>query len=172
MSNNNPFILKNKRYPSNSNRYSNKTTNKKTNKKIYTNEEIKTLLNGYIIVPKDKWDDIPNDAHIRYFKLDNTFVRGGFVVNKWSNNEGKKFIHLSNNLNKNINNYATWPVALESTSKIFIKPNKNTNIELSQTRDRISDIIRELNKLVSVIKKQEQKIISLENDIKILKQKY
>lgn len=141
---------------------------KKWKKTTYTPEQIKELVEGYIIVPPDKWDDIPIGSHIRYIKNDGVFVRGGFVTSHWLNKENKQFIHLANSFKKKNQGYATWPVAHESVSKIYKKVDRDSNIEMDVVRTKTSEIINEINKLVSVIKAQKKRIDKQDADIQHL----
>jgi hypothetical protein len=144
------------------------TKYKKYPSKSYTNEEIKKLLVGYIEVGKNKWADIPNGSHIRYIKSDGTFVRGGFITNHWLNKEGKPFIHLANNIKKDAPGYITWPMAHDSVSRVFKKPDAKTGIEMDIVRGKTVEIISQINKLVDVVKEQKKRIDSLESDMKKL----
>ena len=146
-----------------------KNTRKQYPKKEYTQEQIKGFLNGYIEGASAKWEDIPTNSHMRYFKKDGSFVRGGFVTSHWLNKEGKKFIHLANNFNKKAQNYATWPVAHESVSRIFKKIDNKSGIEMDVVRNKTTEIISQINKLVDVVKSQQLKINNLESDVARLK---
>lgn len=137
-------------------------------KKEYTQEQIKGFLSGYIEVSANKWEEIPTNSHVRYFKKDGSFVRGGFVTSHWLNKEGKKFIHLANNFNKKAKNFATWPVAHESVSRIFKKVDNKSGIEMDVVRNKTTEIIGQINKLVDVVKSQQIKINNLESDVKRL----
>lgn len=163
-SDNNPFDLTNKTEvirPA-------PVENKKYNKAEYTQEQIKSLLNGYIEVPPDKWKDIPIESHIRYFKNDGTFARGGFVTNHWFNKDGKPFIHLANNFKKKVKGYATWPIAHESISKIYKKPDAKGSIEMDVVRGKTGEIISQINKLVDVVKVQKNRLDNQEEEIRKL----
>lgn len=144
-------------------KYSNKK--KIYTKKEYTQEQIRGLLTGYIEVSKEKWADIPINSHIRYFKKDGTFVRGGFVTSHWLNKEGKPFIHLANNFKKRSAGYATWPMAHESVGKIFKKTDAKSGIEMDVVRGKTTEIINQINKLVDVVKAQKNRLDSQEADI-------
>ena len=134
----------------------------KNPKNKYTREQIKGLLSGYIPVDENKWSDIPVESHIRYLKKDGVFVRGGFVTNHWLDKKGNKFIHLSNNLNKNADGYATWPMAHNSVQRVFKKINKKNGIEMDVVRGKTAEIIEQINKLVDVVKNQGARLDRLE----------
>lgn len=142
-------------------------------KKLYTDDEIKKLLLGYTSIDSSKWSDIPLDSHIRYFKKDGTFVRGGFVVNHWFNKDKKPFIHLANNIKKGGKGYITWPVAHESVSKIYKKIETNASssnsVELDTVKMKTSEIVNQLNKMTDIIKRQQAKIDTHEADLKKIK---
>lgn len=142
--------------------------NKKYKKKEYTQDQIKKLLIGYIQVSPSKWDDIPINSHIRYFKKDGTFVRGGFVTNHWLNKEGKPFIHLANNFKKNAPGYATWPMAHEAVDRIFKKVDSKSGIEMDVVRGKTAEIIAQINKLVDVVKELKKRMDSYETDLRKL----
>ena len=141
---------------------------KKYKKKEYTPDQIRGLLNGYVQVAANKWADIPITSHIRYFKKDGTFVRGGFVTSHWLNKEGKPFIHLANSFKKKTPNYATWPMAHESVAKIFKKIDAKSGIEMDVVRNKTAEIIGQINKLVDVVKEQKNRLDSQEADLKKL----
>lgn len=145
-----------------------KYSKKDYKKKEYTQDQINGLLSGYIQVSVDKWADIPVSSHIRYFKKDGTFVRGGFVTSHWLNKEGKPFIHLANSFKKNSKGYATWPMAHESVTKIFKKVDAKSGIEMDAVRGKTTEIIGQINKLVEVVKQQRNRLDSQEEDLKKL----
>lgn len=161
---NNPFDLTNKTGGA----ITTPTDNKKYKKSEYSQEQIGSLLNGYIDVPREKWKDIPVDSHIRYIKKDGTFARGGFITNHWFNKEGKPFIHLANNFKKKAKGYATWPIAHESVSKIYKKPDAKGSIEMDVVRGKTGEIISQINKLVDVVKVQKNRLDNQEEEIRKL----
>ena len=140
---------------------------KKYEKKSYTPEQIKGLLKGYVLVPVEKYDSIPINSHVRYFKTDGTFVRGGFVTSHWLDKNGKSFIHLANSFKKG-KNYATWPVAHENCSKVYKKVDNKNGIEMDIVRNKTSEIINQINRLVDVVKRQKKVIDKQGEDIKAL----
>lgn len=144
-------------------RISNNTDNKKSK---YSQLQINAMLEEYKTVDVDNWSNIAAGTHVRYIKKDGKFVTGGFVVNHWVNEHGKKFIHLSNGFIQN-KNYITWPMAHENVMKLYAKRKKdNPNVEI--LNKRVRDIMKSINNIVSVVKKQEKKIEKLENQNKQL----
>ena len=145
-----------------------RTEEKKYAAVVYTPEQKKELLQGYIEVSSEKWADIPINSHIRYIKKNGTFARGGFVTNHWFNKEGKPFIHLANGFQKRKNGYITWPVAHVSLMKVYKKIDRAGGIEMDVVRKKTTEIVGQINRLVDVIKHQKNRIDSNEADIKKL----
>lgn len=176
MSKNNPFDIKSNRKKS-ENKSNVKSNKKPTTTKVkreykkttYNTPEIKSLLKGYILVQKDQWSSIPINSHIRYFRNGNVFRRGGFVTNHYEKN-GLPFIHLATSRNdyKKGPKYTTWPLALSDTARIYMKPNKSSNIEMGAVQSKNTEIISQINKLVSVVKQQKIRIDKQEEDIRRL----
>lgn len=140
------------------------TKDKKTSK--YSQSQIDAMLEEYKEVDKDKWNTITAGTHIRYIKKDGKFVTGGFVVNHWVNEHGKKFIHLSNGFIQN-KNYITWPMAHDNVIKLYAKTKKD-DPSVENLNNRVRDIMKSINNIVSVVKRQEKKIEILENQNKQL----
>lgn len=135
-------------------------------KREYTEAQIKELLVGYIQVAADRWGDIPVGSHVRYVKRDGVFVRGGFVTSHWLSAEGKKFMHLANNLARGGAGYATWPVAHESLATVYKKVDAKSGIEMDVVREKTSEMIGQMNRLVDVVKAQKNRLDALESDQK------
>ena len=76
------------------------------------------------------------------------------------------FIHLANNFKRGSTGYATWPMAHESVSKVFKKPDAKNGIELGIVRGKTGEIIEQINKLVDVVKQQRARIDGLESDMR------
>ena len=140
------------------------TKDKKTSK--YSQSQINAMLEEYKEVDKDIWSTIPAGTHIRYIKKDGKFVTGGFVVNHWVNEHGKKFIHLSNGFIQN-KNYITWPMAHDNVINLYAKRKKDEP-SVENLNNRVRDIMKSINNIVSVVKRQEKKIEILENQNKQL----
>ena len=83
---------------------------------------------------------------------------------------GKPFIHLATSRTdyKKGPKYTTWPVALEDVVKIFMKPNKSSNIEMGHVQTKNLEIITQINKLVVVVKQQRARLDKQEEDIRRL----
>ena len=136
-----------------------KWVNTKTAKKTYSQPQKDAMLEDYKLIPEDAWSNISKGTHIRYVKKDGTFVKGGFVVNHWVNETGQKFIHLSNGFIQN-RNYISWPMSHNNVSKVYAKE-KQDDPAIKILNDRVRDIMKSINNIVSVIKRQEKEIEKL-----------
>ena len=142
---------------------SDKKHSDKKNKTLET-EDIKKLLVGYITVPRQNWVDIQTDTHIRYVKLDGSFVRGGFVVSQNIKN-GKYFIYLTNNL-YNSPNKKNWPVSFDNVSTIYKKIDKNNSVDMDTIKSKHIEIIQQINKLVDIVKAHGVRLDQIEQKLK------
>ena len=135
--------------------------------------EISALLKNYTLVPPDAWYNIPLQTHVRYFKKDGTFVRGGFLMSYDKNGGG--FAHVSNNLFEKAANYKIWPVNFSKVEKIYAKTQvqpparpaaslsaPNTPRAKPDLEKKIADIITHVNKLTSLVNDQKLRIEALE----------
>jgi hypothetical protein len=131
-------------------------------KKVYTPAEIQEMLKGYILVPPDEYKSIPSNTHIRYMRKDGSFVRGGFVKNHWMNPDNEPVIRIKNTPGFAIG--TTWMVYHKAIDKLYQKPGVGNDdfADMSNVKNRTAEIINEVNKLVSIVKKQGAKIAELE----------
>lgn len=159
-------------------------------KKKLTDGEISALLKGYNLVPQENWASIPIRSHIRYYKKDGSFVRGGFVI---TIDKAGGFIHVANNLFDKAPNYKIWPLNFAKTNKIYAKPLANPPAPLGQPSQppqpappqvhtpqgslsapgtprnksdqhekKITDIVSHMNKMITAIKDLGARIDALE----------
>jgi hypothetical protein len=124
-----------------------------------TDAQIANLIKGYEVLPSTAWSDIPVNTHIRYTKRDGSFVRGGFVINHWAR-DGKQFIHVANNIKQNTPNYIAWPVAHETIQTLYAKSDKPAE------STKLTEVITQINKIVDVVKKQQQQIDRITTELK------
>jgi hypothetical protein len=137
---------------------------KKYQKKVYPPEEIRKLLEGYIQVARPKWHEIPTNSHIRYFKKDGSFARGGFVTNHWQK-DGQHVIHLATSIRAGGPGYTTWPTFHDNMTRVFKKPDQHSGIEMDVVRVKLNEYKAQLNKLVDIIKHQGAEINSLKTGL-------
>lgn len=85
-------------------------------------EEIVSLLNGYVALPKNYWNTmLVYRQHIRYTRAkDNTFVRGGFIIG-FGKQRGRPTLTLSNGFDPSKSGYYVWVIGLDAISHLFVK---------------------------------------------------
>lgn len=141
--------------------------------------EIEGLLKGYSLIQPEMWKNISINTHIRYFKKNGTFVRGGFLISHWYNAGGLPCAHVSNNLRKDAAGYKAWPIDFAKVDKIYAKlagapalapapgtPRESTpRGEVELLKKKLGDIIAHVNKLTLIVNEQKQRIDSLEKRI-------
>jgi len=95
-----------------------------TPKKTYTEEEKKSLLEGYEPIPQELWSKIPAKTHIRYESSTAGFKRGAFVSHHWTSaKDGKRYIQLIFDQFKRADrgNNPSWSIGLDTTLAIWKK---------------------------------------------------
>lgn len=137
--------------------------------KTYTTEEIKKLLTGYQTVHPMNYNKLNKKTHVRYFKKDGKFVRGGFVLNYWSRN-GVDFVHLGNNLNTSSQGYKAWPVALTNIKALYAKKQAeiSDNVSIRSLNESISkqkNIVDSINKIIKKIAHHNKRLSDLEKTV-------
>jgi len=130
----------------------------------------KDLLVGYVVVPTNVWETIPYKSHVRYMKLDGTFVRGGFFKNHWTSKDGKSMMQLENNLNRKASTYATWAVALEGIKTLYKKCNKASAIEVTSMYKKIEHQRNVINNMVDAVNSIDHRVKLLERNLKTKQQ--
>ena len=118
------------------------------------------MLENYEEVPRDEWDQIPKNTHIRYLRKDGAFRRGGFIkanyTSSYGEDKGKQSIQLASNLSYKS---SKWTVSFDDLEKIWKKNNSgvpsNNSIPNSQITELANNVknnketIEQLNKLIS-----------------------
>lgn len=156
---------------------SNKTSDKKnkTKKVDLTKEEITDFLKNSILIPKEQWETLPENAYISYYKDDDTFIKGGYVKLIFNKNNNNYLIY-GTKVNKYNNDkyYKEFTINLSNIKEIYKKIDQSAIIEYQIIKNNISKFINETNsKLENIILKlnsTEKKIVKLEeNHYKTLK---
>lgn len=143
------------------------TEQKQYKAKEYSDTDIISMLEGYINVNKQLWDHVPVGAHVRYIKVDKDgtprnkrFKPGGFVKNRYTNEEGKQFFMLETNPNgkRGDPGYTMFPVAFEDVEELWKKYDRGAFIEihlitasLMQKRQQIEELQSEVRKLKAAV---------------------
>lgn len=138
--------------------------------KSYNSDEIKKMLSGYSLVHPINYKGLSKKTHVRYFKNDGKFVRGGFVLNYWSRNE-IDFIHLGNNLNSTSSGYKAWPVALTNIKAMYAKKNTSNIMDtesvnsLNDSLNKQKNIILSINKIIKKLANHDKRLVNIETSI-------
>jgi hypothetical protein len=139
--------------------------------KVYTDENIQSLLSGYMLVNNTFWDYIPAKSHIRYIKKDSgdnlpkneRFKLGGFVKNHFMSN-GKKILAIENipggGRYNNNREYITYPLPYDDIEVLWKKIDCGSFIEihlvnnsLAQKTEQIKELERRIKVLEDILKK-------------------
>lgn len=146
------------------NKPSDKQTPKVYEKKIYTDMDIQTMLDGYINVHPSLWDHLPNGAHMRYFKKGpqartERFKPGGFIKNRFTNAEGKKFIMVETIPGgKGGAGYIQFPLAYEDINQLWKKYDHGAFIEIHLISTSLAQKKKQIEELTARLTKLEAKI--------------
>jgi len=132
---------------------------------VYSDNDIKKMLEGYVDVPCEKWPILKNRTHIRYKRKDGSFRRGGFILYQWIGTnelEGKRFIQLSNHPYRSPSSH-NWRVSYDDLDCIW-KKETNEEIYINDINKQVNTINLEMNcikKDIERLKEDQKKIIEL-----------
>jgi len=133
--------------------------------RIYTDNEKKTMLEGYVLLKKHEYKNLKRGDHIRYENDKGEFKRGGFIDMKFENK-----IRLVRLLNSQINETnMQWIINLSTIKNIWRKPHKINNSEMTNIKNNF-DLQDEnnktlLNKISLIEKNSNINIDNINNDI-------
>ena len=139
--------------------------------RVYTENEIQSLLDGYINVHPGMWDYVPTGAHVRYFRKGpagrvERFRYGAYVKMHYANDDGKKFLLLENNPGGRGERYVKFPVAYEDIDQLWKKYDRGAFIEihmisasLAQKKKQIEELTARQAKLESLVNALVDKLI-------------
>lgn len=97
--------------------------------KIYTSEEQRELLDGYVEIPREFWGLISFGAHVRYVRKDGRFLPGGFVKKNphifvpqsSTTGEAQTFIQLQNSFFPKSKGYVDWNLNYDDIGHLYEK---------------------------------------------------
>jgi hypothetical protein len=139
---------------------------KKASTIINIDEQTK-LLNGFVEISREKWDNLKFNDHIRYLRVDGTFRKGGFFKNSWigtyGKNKGKNCVQLGSN--KSIKS-TSWSLCFDDINKIWKNENitgaatsnvnnnseKNIDSGLKNTVDTLQETVQYMSKSIEQLK--------------------
>lgn len=144
-----------------------------TPSRVYTEEEIASLLQSYIIVHRSLWDHIPIGSHIRYLKkqkpgenkpIGERFKPGGFVKTHFTKND-KKFLLVGSQLSKKSlaagKKVPTFPIAYEDIEVLWKKYDRATFVEISLMHNSLAKKDMQIKELTRRVEQLERQIKEL-----------
>ena len=158
--------------------------NKKYTRKVYTNDEIKEILDDYIEVSKNKYYLLkPGNTRVCYIRADdNSWCRGGYItVNPIEKKDGSEmYMQLRGNIRKSTTGNVTWMVAYSGIVKLWVfagpeyeyakaeikKSERKQREELSVLVDKISVHLRNLKREIRELKKEVKELKHSNDDDK------
>ena len=151
--------------------------NKKYTRKVYTDEQIKGILNDYMEIPKSKIITLkPGNTKVCYLRADdNSFCFGGYVtVNPIEKKDGTEtYLQLRGNVRKQGKNNIQWLVAYSGISKIWIFVDHQLELVKIEIQKNVKKQREELSLLVDKIsmhfRNMKREIRDLKKEIKQLK---
>lgn len=132
-------------------------------KKIYTEEEIKEKLEGYIKVPRSQYQNLRHNNHIRYFKIDGSFNGGGFVNMPFveGKKEDKGYMQLKSNL-FNSKKGLVWMVDYDNVKELYVQTSPDLKFFKKELEKRDQDVKEGFEKIAMHLKKIYSRIKKLE----------
>jgi len=131
----------------------------KSSKKELSPEEIQELLKDYVLVPQEKWRNIPIMSHLRYERTDGGFRKGGFLYRSWDK-DGVWMFQFVANPRGAPGKGASWVVKGNTILRIWEKnksaPTKNLKSlisEIEQIKVRQVQLANEQKRIITLIKK-------------------
>ena len=148
----------------------NKKVEDKYESTLYNQEEIKTMLLGYDVLPPEMYELLKPGNHIRYKTKDGKFRRGGYVHNVKVN--GDKVIFLETSKNSKDSNYKKWPVYFANLDTVWKKRTiedamiNTVKVNNNENDERILDLEARVQLLETNLEKLKQTCFLLVNKIK------
>jgi hypothetical protein len=121
-----------------------------------TKNDTAERLIGYVKVPAEMWEHIPNFSHIRYFDKQGRFITSGFFLNISHdvNNAPNRFMVCYNGKSHKSNEYYRWKTYLNNIEVVFKKMEVKNIIETTLLKyeiERLDKKIRDLEQIISRI---------------------
>lgn len=114
---------------------------KKTSSLINIDDQNK-LLNGFVELLRDDWNNLTVNDYIRYLRKDGSFRRGGYFRNSWvgsyGKNKGKKCIQISSTRSFKS---TSWSICLDDIDKLW-KCDENIGVAATGEK-KIDSILQE-----------------------------
>lgn len=140
-------------------------------------EDIKRHTQGFIIVPRDQWENITPGSYIIYMGYDNNYRNGGYIKYKYEKNNVRYFqIETKQGRKNNDPSYISFPVSYDEIKTLFKKIDPSAIVEinlikkdLANKRDNIEYLNKKIMEETQARKNLESKIEHLEKENKKIK---
>ena len=161
-------ILQNRK----NNMYDKETRRVLYNEKVIAGTEVKRHTQGYIIVPRDQWENISAGSHILYMGLDDKHRSGGYVKFK-SEKNGKWFFQLETKPGKRMNDpgYVSFPVLFENIKILYKKIDPAASVEINMIKKDLAakrEQLDTVHKQLQIARQErielEERLIAIEQD--------
>jgi len=135
---------------------------------VWTEEEIKEKLTGYLEVPGRHWHRITYGSHVRYYTKADGYKPGGFVAKnpfdtkpKGTQTE-KRFIKLQNNFDGKRDDHSSWIVAYEDIEHLYVKADAPTLVMMDMIQEAVVQLNKNVNKTYARVELVENRVAVLE----------
>lgn len=135
--------------------------------RVYTDEEAKKMLAGFVSIDKKMWEFARQSTQIRYRKTDGKFKSGGLVEQNpyigkiQGTEEDKKYIKLKP-LYQKYGQINSWLVPYDSIAELYIKPDVGAMIMQESLREFVTKVNDNQRKIQEALRKLSGKIAAIE----------
>lgn len=112
--------------------------------------------NGFILIPNNKWKQIPDNSQISYTRKDGKHVKSAYLKVSYSK-DGEDYFLCGNKLNKYANDkyYSEYRLKLSNVDTLWKKISQDSIIEYKLIRAKLES---ELASMRSVIENLEERL--------------
>jgi hypothetical protein len=142
--------------------------------RVWTDEEKRERLTGYLEIPAQYWENVRYGAHVRYCTKKDGYKPGGFVVRNPFDTKArgeaaeKRFMKLQNGFNEKAAGYASWLVAYEDLDQVFVKADAPALVAIENVREAAVGLNENIRKLAKHQKRLADRVGALEQRVAAL----
>lgn len=127
-------------------------------------EKVVSKSNGFILIPKNRWKQIPDNSQISYDRKDGKHVKSAYLKVSYSK-DGEDYFLCGNKLNKYANDkyYSEYRLKLSNVDNIWKKISQDSIIEYKLIRAKLE---AELSEMRSIIERLEERLKKEEDSSK------
>lgn len=131
--------------------------------RVWTPEEQKTKLVGYMLVPPEMWPNLRKGTHVRYYTKEGEFKTGGFVVQgSFDSQGGERFLKLASNYDSRAPGCITWVVNYAGLEQVHGKLDFGAVLLQASHEAVVEKTNRNFQRLAEYTKGLEARIEALE----------